>query len=86
QARAMDDEGNMSGLLQVRLVNKIKEYQLTVREDDLYVREGHFKYPESLDDLVTVIKSLLGSALTNKLISKEQADSIRESLDKLQNS
>ncbi|MDD4018105.1 MAG: hypothetical protein PHV28_09170 [Kiritimatiellae bacterium] len=84
QARAMDDDGNVSDLLQLRLVNKEKEFQITVRKDDLYVREAYFKYPESLDDLVTVIKSLLGSALMNNLITKEQSDSIRESLDKLQ--
>ena len=84
QARAMDDEGNVSGLLEVGLVNKAKEYQITVRKDDLYVREAFFKYPETLDDLVTVMKSFLNSALKDKLVSKAQADSVRESLDKLQ--
>jgi energy-coupling factor transporter ATP-binding protein EcfA2 len=82
--RAMDNDGNLSGLLDVRLTNKAHEYQITVRKDDLYIREAFFKYPESLDDLVTVIKSLLASSLKERLISKEQADSVRESLDKLQ--
>ena len=73
-ARAMDDEGNVSDLLTVKLMNKAKEYKITVKKDDLYVREAFFKYPESLEDLITVIKSLIASARMDKLLTKSQVE------------
>ncbi len=82
-ARAMDDDGNVSDPISIRLVNKAKEYQISVRKDDLYVQEASFKYPETLDDLVTVMKSLLNSAKSNQLISESQAAAVCAALDKL---
>ncbi len=83
--RAMDDEGNLSELLKIGLINKAKEYEISVKQHDLYLAEASFKYPETLDDLIIVMKSLANSALDKKLLTEKQTAWLHQCLDDLRN-
>ena len=79
--RAADDVGNYSDLAKLQLINKLKEYEVTVKKDDLYVAEASFEFPKDATGLKAVLTSLLRQAVTQKIITAKQAGVITDMLD-----
>jgi hypothetical protein len=81
QMRAVDESGNLSDVTKLQLVNKPKEFEVTVKKDDLYVTEGRFQFPNDAAGLKAVVKSLLRRAVAEKLIPEQKADAIMLKID-----
>jgi hypothetical protein len=82
-ARATDKYGNSSALVTFTIINKAREYDVVIDKRDLYVKEGNFKFPDSLEGFTAVMISLTQRALEEKLITEEQAKEIRAFFKKL---
>ncbi len=82
-ARCFDDSGNYSDLLSFAVINKQKEYQVEVIPDNLFHRKGTFKIPDNTAALKRVLHSMLDQAVSDKIISDSQAETIRRAVDTL---
>ena len=82
-ARAIDAQGNASAPFVLSVTNKTKEYDVVIHQEDLYIREGTFKFPENFQAFISVVKSLVDKAQKEKLITSSQAEKLNKLLDNL---
>lgn len=78
KARGVDESGNYSDLLTCYVVNKKKEYELNVGNDDLFTKKGTFKIPDSLAALKAVLGSTVDQALKDGVITSDQARQLKQ--------
>ena len=83
--RAMDAQGNYSDPVSFTVIYKPLEYKpvFNDRKGDLFVREAHFKIPETVDDLKTVLKGILEESKTLKIIDDKQAKALIAAIEEL---
>lgn len=79
--RALDNEGNPSKIVTVKLINKAKEYEIQVEKDLFESEKGSFKFPEDSKGLISVIKSLLNHGVKKGFINRDLAQKIIESIN-----
>jgi len=82
-ARAIDAQGNASAQLVFFVTNKTKEYDVVIHQEDLYIRQGTFKFPENFQAFISVVKSMVDKAQKEKLITSSQAEKLNKLLDNL---
>jgi len=73
--RAVDNEGNYSDAVEIELIDRQHKYDLKIT-DDLYAAEATFKWPDDVDGLVAVCKSLIKYAVKKSLVTPEAADAV----------
>lgn len=81
--RAVDRDGNASGLVNIELVNKDREYELQVKKNMFGDTEATFRCPNDKDGLLAVLKSVVNYGVKKKLISGDSAENLRVTLEKL---
>ena len=83
--RAMDVQGNYSDPVSFTVIYKPLEYKPIFNDPkgDLFVRKAHFKIPETVDDLKTVLKGILEESKTLKIIDDKQAKALIAVIDEL---
>lgn len=82
-ARAVDNHGNMSVPITFTIINKTLEYSVVIKQEELYIREGSFKFPDTLDGFKSVLSSIIEKAFEERLISNEQKSKLEEFLKTL---
>ena len=83
QIVAFDAAGNASRPVNYRFRHKQKQYEVTIKQEDLLDEQGSFKFPDSLSSFIGVIRSITAKALERKLISSRAAERINETLDEI---
>jgi hypothetical protein len=82
--RPVDAEGNFGEMQTVQIVNKDKEYEVTVENNDIFGgAEGRFRFPEDDYSLVLVLRSLIEQAQKRKLIDAKKAQKVKEAISEL---
>jgi len=81
--RAVDQDGNASGLVNIELVNKDREYELQVKKNMFGDTEATFRCPDDKEGLLAVLRSVVNYGVKKKLISGDNAENLRETLAKL---
>jgi hypothetical protein len=84
-ARALDGQGNFSDLVSFAVIYKPLEYKpvFNDKKDDLFVREAHFKIPETAEDLRTVLKGIVAESIKLKIITKKKAEKLLSAMDEI---
>ena len=84
-ARALDDQGNYSEPVSFAAIYKPLEYKpvFNDKQDNLFVREAHFKIPESTEDLKTVLKGILEESIKLKIITEKKAQKLLSAIDEI---
>ena len=70
--RAVDQEGNFSEPVEIKLINKDHEYEIQIKSD-LYGKEATFKWPDDVEGLVAAMKSVISYAVENRLLDVDKA-------------
>lgn len=83
QIVAVDENGNTSRKVTYRIRHKQKQHQVTVEQEDLFGDKGSFKFPDSLESFVEVIRSLTEMAVAKGAISKGAGDTVKAMLKTL---
>ena len=83
KARGIDESGNYSDLVTCSVVNKQKEYEVTIGSDDLFTKKGTFKFPNSVEALKAVLNSTVRQALKDSVINDFQAQKLKKVFDEL---
>jgi hypothetical protein len=84
--RSVDNEGNYSDPVTVRVTNKARKHEIQLNKDNsLYnENEAYFTFPEDRQGLVAVIKSLLLRGKERGLLSSEDTTRVEQALDELE--
>lgn len=78
--QAVDDEGNASDVKDVKLVNKAREYEISVEEDMFGEAAATYKVPNSVNGLVAVLTSIIQYSLKKGIVDKDRANKIINSI------
>jgi len=81
--RALDADGNVSDLVTVKLINKAKEYEIQTEKDLLGFEAATFKFPEDIEGIISVIKSLLQHGIKKGFLDRDKAEKIDSSVTDL---
>ncbi len=76
--RGLDSSGNYSDCITCLVVNKSKEYEVHIGQDDMFTKKGTFKVPDSLEALKKVLTSTVEQAQKDRVITGAQADSLKD--------
>ena len=74
--RARDEHGNLSDVVAIEVVNKAKKYEVAVDRDLFGNKKASFKFPDSREGLVAVLKSLLQHGVAQGLLSIEAREKL----------
>ncbi len=80
--RTIDEQGNMSDLVRLQVVNKAREYDVET-QDDLYLPKGAFKMPETAGDFLAVLRSMVNLGRKRALLTDQQAETLLTCIDNL---
>lgn len=83
--RAIDQQGNYSVPVDVPLVSKSRKFDIQ-EESTLFGRRATFTCPENREDMGDVLKSVLRYGIEKKLLTKEEATSLKEALEDIMGS
>ena len=75
--RAIDSEGNASDLVLLELVNKEQKHQIQL-EKELFGDKASFVFPETGEEFVAVVNSLLKRSVEKNVITRNQAKEIED--------
>jgi hypothetical protein len=83
--RAVDQDGNFSDMVDVRLVSKERKYDLQFpdQRDFLKEKKASFLWPEDRSGLVAVMRSLITYAKNNNLLESDEAGKVLELLQEM---
>jgi len=83
QVFAVDENGNTSRKVSYRIRHKQKQHQVIVNKEDLFGEKGSFKFPDSLEAFIEVIRSLTDTAVARGIISKTVGEAVKAMLKTL---
>lgn len=75
--RAVDNDGNYSDSVEVELIDKQHKYDLKIVEE-MFGTEATFIFPEDVEGLITVLRSILERANENGIVGSDTADAVEE--------
>ena len=81
--RAMDGEGNASDVLTVEIVNKEKKYEIGIEQDLFGNMKATFKFPDNIQGLAVVVKSLLKQSAARGILTKEAGKKLEAAIQEL---
>jgi len=81
--RALDDEGNASDVLTVEVVNKEKKYEIEIEKDLFGNMKATFKFPDNIQGLAVVVKSLLKQSAARGILTKEAGGKLEAAIQEL---
>jgi hypothetical protein len=80
--RALDEHGNASDVVTVEVINKAKKYEVAV-DQDLFGKKGSFKFPDNVQGLIAVMKSLIKQGVAQSLLTKETGEKLEKAIHQL---
>ncbi len=81
--RTLDKEGNASDVCTVEVVNKDKKYEIGIEPDLLGNMKATFKFPDNIQGLAVVMKSLLKQSAARGILTKEAEEKLEEAFQEL---
>ncbi len=81
--RTGDNEGNWGDLTTLNIVNKTKQYNISVEKDKLFGKMATFIFPEDLMGFIAAMKSLIRNGVKQKIITEEQANKLEEIIENI---
>ena len=80
--RALDEHGNASDVVTVEVINKAKKYEVAV-DQDLFGKKGTFKFPDNIQGLIAVMKSLMKQSVAQRILTKETGEKLEKAIHQL---
>jgi len=80
--RAVDQDGNVSDVVNIELVSKARKYDFQLKPD-LFGEEVTFKKPDDEEGFFAVLKSLIRYGCGKDFLSKDNAQRIEELITKI---
>lgn len=81
--RTLDREGNASDICTVEVINKEKKYEIGIEPDLLGNMKATFKFPENVEGLAVVMKSLLKQGAARGILTKKAKEKFEEAIGEL---
>jgi len=80
---ATDESGNTSPRKTLKITNKKKQYVVQIEQGDLFAQKGTFKFPDSMEAYLEVVRSLTEKAREKGVITGETAAAVVSTLGSL---